>query len=820
MPKKPGRPSKQKRFSPKQSPERENSSPNTPSRAAGSGFLFKDRSGKVHAFGRGAASAERPKPAAHAPAVRRPDDADLIEHRSKRSKPSQGAKWAKGTKRERREQRYGRVDEGRAHKAHSRRPERRNDGLAGKVLRGTVDKNRKGFGFVQFADRKIEDLFLPPHLSETTFHGDRVEVEVDQRGEICRLSVLEHRFRELVGRYSLMPGGDGRAVRRGGFVVYERKKAREEVYLPLGGGTAQSGDWIRCSLEFHDIGETGGQHRVTAEVIEVFGPDLPASADVQMIAAEYGLIEEHSEGAEKEARSFTLEVPGKDLHGRDDLREVGFLTIDGETARDFDDAVHVERRKSGYRLWVAIADVSHYVQPGSHLDQEALSRGTSVYFPERAFHMLPTALSTELCSLRPNVPRLSMACWIDYDRNGKAGEVHVMEAVIQSRRRATYNEIEAERQANEKDADWEFAPHFELYRLIRKSRTERGSIDFDLPEADVVVDKQGEPVEIVNRARNDAHRLIEEFMIAANEAVTRWMMERSWPFVYRIHDEPALAALQRFEELAATVGIPVSISGKDRSRDAEGSSVSPKVLADVVKQVEGHPAQDLLNMALLRSLKQAIYSSTHGQHYGLASEAYTHFTSPIRRYPDLVVHRLIRWALRIEKKMESPLKQPEREELENELSEICEHCSYRERVAAEADREAIRLKQVRLMSRHLGDEFEAKVVGMSEAGLFVQIKTPYCEGLVSRDSMKDDFYEFNEDQMVFFGRRTRRTFRVGQALVVNVIRTDMDRRQIDFGVVSATEVEAADIEPTPARKSPWRDRDGRRDGQKSPRRRR
>jgi ribonuclease R len=230
------------------------------------------------------------------------------------------------------------------------------------------------------------------------------------------------------------------------------------------------------------------------------------------------------------------------------------------------------------------------------------------------------------------------------------------------------------------------------------------------------------------------------------------------------------------------------------------------VLAEVVRRVEGHPAQDLLNMALLRSLKQAIYSSTHGQHYGLASEAYTHFTSPIRRYPDLVVHRLIRWALRMEKGLESPFKRHEREDLEKELAEICDHCSYRERVAAEADREAIRLKQVRLMSKHLGEEFDAKIIGMSETGMFVQIATPFCEGMLSRESLGDDFYEFNEDRMIYFGRRSRRTFKVGQPLRVNVVRTDLDRRQIDFGLVEAGEL----TESTPWSKT----------RQKSPRRRR
>jgi ribonuclease R len=627
-----------------------------------------------------------------------------------------------------------------------------------------VDKNRKGFAFVSFVDRKIEDVFVPPQWASRVFHGDRVEVQVDRRGELRELKVLEHRFREIVGRFEAHPTRLDQ-----GWVAYERKKTREEVFIPKNTLGARPGQWVRCALTFHDQ----GPFTVTGAVLDVYGEELPASADVGMIAAEYGLVEEHSAEAEAEARAFRLEIPGRDLDGRTDLRAVPFITIDGETARDFDDAIYVERRKSGYRLWVAIADVSHYVRPGSALDREALSRGTSVYFPERAFHMLPHALSTHLCSLRPHEPRLAMVCWIDYDRNGKPLGCDVMEAVIESKRRATYTEIAEEIEQKSKDPLWEFLPHLELYRLIRKARTLRGSIDFDLPEADVVVDAQGEPQSIVNRSRNDAHRLIEEFMIAANEAVTRWMMERDWPFIYRIHDQPALAALQRFEALAATVGIQVDLSSGE---------ITPRALAEVVRRVQGHAAQDLINMALLRSLKQAIYSSSHGVHYGLASEAYTHFTSPIRRYPDLVVHRLIRWALQVEKGAMKSLKRSEREDLESELADSAEHCSYRERVAAEADREANRLKQVRYMKRRLGERFEAKVIGLSEAGLFVMIEEPYVEGLVPKDSLLDDFFEFNEDRMILFGRRTRRTYKIGDRFSVQVIRADLDRRQIDFAL--------------------------------------
>jgi ribonuclease R len=262
-------------------------------------------------------------------------------------------------------------------------------------------------------------------------------------------------------------------------------------------------------------------------------------------------------------------------------------------------------------------------------------------------------------------------------------------------------------------------------------------------------------------------------MIAANEAVTRWMMERTWPFVYRIHEEPALAAIERFEELAATVGLKVRVDNPN----------SPKVLAEVVAKLAGHPASALLNMALLRSMKQAVYSSTHGIHYGLASEGYTHFTSPIRRYPDLVVHRLLRWALQVEQKRATPLSEGERAKLERELAEICEHCSYRERLASDAERESIKLKQVRAMLERLGDEFEGKIIGMIESGFFVKLDDPYVEGMVSKEFMMDDFYQFNEERMIFYGKRKKRTFKIGDTVQIKVVRADIDRRQIDFALV-------------------------------------
>lgn len=616
-----------------------------------------------------------------------------------------------------------------------------------------------------FEDKRYrgKDAFIPPREAEQYFHGDRVEVTLSPSGEVTDIQVLGHRFRDLVGRYSPHRGN------KGGWVIYERKRAREEVFAPKGASQANPGDWVRAKLHFHE----NGMLPVTAEIVEVYGEILPPSADLGMVAAEYNLVEEHSGAAIREAENYRLRIPGPDLEGRADLREVPFITIDGETARDFDDAIFVEREKAGYLLWVAIADVSHYVKPGTVLDDEGRSRGTSVYFPEKAFHMLPRALSENLCSLRPNEPRLAMVAKMEYDRNGRRTHTEIMEGVIQSHRRATYNEIQKEWEENKKNKNWEFEAHFSLFQKIRKARADRGSIDFDLPEAELKVSPEGEVISLLQRARLEAHRLIEEFMIAANEAVTEWMMERERPFVYRIHDEPSGEALERFKGLAESVGVRVSLE----------NGASPKVMADLVRRLEGHPAQALLNTALLRSLKQAIYSSTHGIHYGLASSGYTHFTSPIRRYPDLVVHRLLRETLRAERQGKLSLRPNDREKMEQELAEICEHCSYRERLAADAERESIKLKQVRAMVPKVGEEFDAKIVGMIESGFFAEISDPFVEGFVSRDSMVDDFYQFNEDRMIFLGRRKRRIFKVGDRIKIRVLKADIDKRQIDFGLL-------------------------------------
>jgi ribonuclease R len=621
----------------------------------------------------------------------------------------------------------------------------------GTKLKARVDKNAKGFAFLIF-DGKGEDIFVNPRDASRLFHGDRVEVTLAYGNEIQDIKVIEHRFRELVGRFQFHPDFGGR-------VIYERRKTRIEVLIPKVDVKISENDWVRVKLRF-----SGGPH-VTGEILDVYGADLPATADIAMVAGEFNLTEKHSADAVREAQNYGNEISAEEASRRKDLKSVPFVTIDGADARDFDDAVYVEKHKSGYVLWVGIADVSFYVRPQTKLDEEAFTRGTSVYFPERAFHMLPTNLSENLCSLKPNVPRLSLVAKMEFDHQGKKKRTDIYEAVILSKRRIIYEELEKEHQDNLKNKDWEYRPHYELYQVLKKSRHDRGSIDFDLPEAKVKVDSNGVPTGVEVRDRLDSHRLIEEFMIAANEAVTEWMIQKHKPFIYRIHEEPTYESLKKFQRLAKNFGFHLNFEG----------GASPKIFSEFVKKLEGHKGQLLLNMSLLRSMKQAVYSSILNIHFGLASEGYTHFTSPIRRYPDLVVHRLLKQTLKGEKK--------NHDSETSEIAKVAEHCSFRERIASDAERESIKLKQVRLMTTKLGEEFDGTIIGIGESGLFVQLKDPYVDGFVSKDSLEDlenDTFEFNENRMVMVGQKRKRLFHFGDSMRIRVVRADIERRSIEF----------------------------------------
>jgi ribonuclease R len=617
------------------------------------------------------------------------------------------------------------------------------------VYQGSIQKNRRGFAFVIFQDRKREDLFLPPPQAARFFHADEVQVSV-HRGK-PKVRLRKHTMDTLLGRY--LPPKRGKP----GMVIYERKHCCECILVPKNTLQAKEHDWVEIKLHFQDFPPA------TGKMVQNFGPILPPQVDLLMITQEFSLHPEHSPKALQEAKRCTFVADAS----REDLTSLPFITIDGEQARDFDDAIFVEKTSSGYTLWVAIADVSHYVREGSALDQEAFLRSTSIYFPEKAFHMLPAALSEGLCSLQPEVPRLALVAQVCFDSQGNRGKTSLMEAVIRSRRRATYHEVQKERDAAllQKNKSWELRPHFELYEKLKEQRIARGSIDFDFPEPEILLDDSCDVVSILARARLESHKLIEELMIATNEAVTQWMMEKHKPFLYRVHEAPSVMALEKFAQWAASLGIATSAEKLAR----------PKACSALVRSVLGTAAEPLIHLALLRSMKQAVYSAKHAIHYGLASKGYTHFTSPIRRYPDLVVHRLIRNVLK---------KQGKQKNLQVHLASIALHCSHQERLATEAEREAIKIKQVRALACRLGEVFSGKVSGMHASGIFVQIQNPFTEGMIPFHQIPEDHFLFEEEKMRCMGQRTKKVLKIGMPVEVRVIQADLERRQMEFELLN------------------------------------
>lgn len=613
-----------------------------------------------------------------------------------------------------------------------------------RTIEGRLEKNSRGFGF-------LEDLYIPPERSKRFFHGDRLKAKVDSRGNIERLELIEHGFSELVGRYHRPLG-----VKKLGTIRFQRKQFEESVQARSGHEKAKNGDWVRAKIDFSSAQTPFGN------IVEIYGTELPPRADIPLVAGELGLVEHHSEAAEKEA--VTLESRISPGH-REDLRKVPFITIDGADARDFDDAIFVERQGSEFKLWVAIADVSHFVTPGGSIDREAYARATSVYFPERAFHMLPRALSENLCSLRPGVDRMVFVAEIHFTARGESQKVKLHEAIIRSHRRATYEEIEVEHGKNQSNSNWEYAPHYALYDVLKKARERRGSIDLDLPETKIEVSSDGTPIRATKRARLDSHRLIEEFMVAANEAVSRWMIAKKLPFIFRIHEEPAEQSLLRFSDLAISMGAPLP---PRRSKNTQAW------VARVTEALKNHPIGQILQFELLRSLKQAVYSEVNAGHFGLASQAYTHFTSPIRRYPDLIVHRLLRAALHGQK---PPLSR-------DRLSQMAEHCSFRERLATLAERQSAKLKAVRILLARLGDQIEGSVSGMSHRGLYVQFEDPCVEAFLPKDGLGSDHYEYYEEKRLYVARRAGRVIKLGDKILTQVVRASLEAREAEVALMN------------------------------------
>ncbi|HZN55780.1 MAG TPA: ribonuclease R, partial [Candidatus Polarisedimenticolaceae bacterium] len=627
--------------------------------------------------------------------------------------------------------------------------------------------NPRGFGFV-VPDGGGRDVFVPPPSIGDRRDGDRVQVVVVRadrdgrlQGEIRR--VVERTRRRVVGVY------------RAGVVEAYDRRFEGGIVIPAGeAGGAVNG--LVVGVDILRPAEEG--RRATGRVVEVLGaPDSP-DTELKAVVRKFGLRDQFPPDVQEQAERTQDVVQPADIRGREDFRGLPIVTIDGETAMDFDDAVLVRRDPQGaWELQVHIADVAHYVRPATPLDKEALERATSVYFPGTALPMLPHRLSNGICSLNPGVDRLVQSCLMSIDGHGRVVSYRLCEGVIRSAARMTYTNVakilQGDTAVQERYRD--LVPGFrlmeELCLLLNDRRRRRGSIDFDLPEPEVILAVTGEMTGIIALERNVAHRIIEEFMLAANETVARHLWKARVPSLYRVHERPDPRRLEEFDGVAQAFGY---------SLPRPFTSIEPGAFQAILERAKGRPEERFLARLMLRSMKQARYSEKRDIHFGLASSCYTHFTSPIRRYPDLVVHRLVKRMLK-----GGPLEPKERGDLESFLPEAAARSSIRERSADAAENELVERKKMAFMAERLGEEFEGFVCGVEPFGAFVELREFFVEGLVPIQSLPDDRYRYDERRRVLRGERSGRVIALGDPARVRIDRVDAFRLEIDFSLIES-----------------------------------
>jgi ribonuclease R len=627
---------------------------------------------------------------------------------------------------------------------------------------GRVSVHRQGYGFVMPEKGRRSDVFIPARYLREVMDGDRVAVRVQRtsrgkdEGRVIR--IIERAHQRVVGSYR--PG------RENGMVLPSDPSLSRAVLLSSPPpDDLRPGYLVVVSIDRYP----DRQHSPQGTIVEVLGDPADPQVEIMAVAHKYNLPREFSPSALEQAEAVPSIVGETDLVGREDLRSISFVTIDGETAKDFDDAVAVRREPGGgIRLWVAIADVAHYVDSASPLDRDARERGTSVYFPGSCLPMLPESLSNGICSLNPDVDRLTLTAEMLFDAQGVRIQSRFYPAVIRSNARLTYSEVaevlgtgKSENPALNEALISQLHVMEELAGYLMSMRHRRGSLDFDLPEPEIVLDLQGRPDQILRAERTIAHRIIEEFMLAANEAVATFLTDRNIPVLYRVHEAPDSEKLVAFQEFLAHFNIGLVVTD---------GSVSPARLQKVLETVQGRPEERMINQFLLRSMKQARYSSDNLGHFGLASDCYCHFTSPIRRYPDLIVHRILRKVLGVRKAAPSTLS----------LEELGDLTSQRERRAMEAEREIVALKRCQFMLDKTGQAFDACVADVQPFGIFVELQDIFVEGLVHIASLNDDYYEFDEELHRLVGQRRRRIFRIGDRVKVRLVKVNLERRELDF----------------------------------------
>ena len=630
---------------------------------------------------------------------------------------------------------------------------------------GVLSVNPRGFGFVTAAGQ--DDVYVAPDSIGAAMHGDRVRITV-----VARTSRgVEGRVEEILQRRN--PRVAGVLRRKGKSFWLEPDDTRVRGPIVLEGGSKEGKDGeaaVVAITRFPKFAEENPE----GELVAVLGLPGDPKAEVAKILVREQIVEEHPEGAVREAEAMAARVPHLPLGGRVDLREVPLPTIDPEDARDHDDAVWVEQRGEGYRVWIAIADVSEYVQPGSELDNEALARGCTIYLPDRALPMLPAALAADLCSLLPDRDRLCLCVIADLDKRGKVSRFDVVEGVMRSAAMLTYGGVaralgftdtppkSAQAEAFKRD----LGVIDELTRKLRRARLKRGALDLDLPEPRVYIDAQtGAPVDVQRRAEDEgikrAYHMVEELMLLANELVAEWLSQRRAPAIYRVHGKPDEKKLERLGEVAQKMGVEFDLA----------EMLEPNGVSRWLKRIQDHPKKFVLEMLLLRSLKQAVYDIVNIGHFGLASDAYLHFTSPIRRYPDIQVHRAVKHLLRGGKPDTSA------GGIET-LRASATASSVRERSAINVEREVVDLYRTLLMRDRVGDVFEGTVTAVVGSGMFVTLDHPFVDVLVRYEAMGPDYYELSEDEISVVGQRSGDTVTIGDRVVVGIEDVAILRRQV------------------------------------------
>ena len=649
---------------------------------------------------------------------------------------------------------------------------------------GRLQGNARGFGFLIPDDKEQKDVYISAENLHGAMHNDRVmirllgieEMEYSRSAEGEVVKILERSNKTVVGTFEM--------DKYFGFVIPDDRKISQDIFIPKDEvNGAKAGFKVVAEI----VKWPEKRRNPEGRIIEVLGHKDDVGTDILSIIRQYELPEEFPEEVAAAARSISQEIPEEEIKRRHDIRDLRMVTIDGADAKDLDDAVSIEKLENGnYRLGVHIADVSYYVREGSVIDRDAEARGTSVYLVDRVIPMLPRELSNGICSLNPKEDRLAFSVFMEIDLHGNVVDHTIEETVIRTTERMVYEDVTKILEENDpelvsrySDLVDDFRNMETLSKILRSKRMRRGSIDFDLDEAKITLDIKGKPVDVKPYPRGISNRIIEEFMLVCNETVAEYMSWNEAPFLYRVHEEPTIEKLLDFNEFVHNFGYHLK---------GVGGEIHPKTLQALLEKIRGTREEDIISAVMLRSLQKARYSHENLGHFGLAARFYTHFTSPIRRYPDLMIHRIIKDLLN------GRLDEERIEKLKEKLPPLADHCSQRERLADEAERETDALKKAEFMLDKIGMEFEGIISGVANHGLYVELEST-VEGLVRIAALDDDYYVYNEKHYCLMGMRNRKIYRLGDTIRVRVTQVDIPARNIDFVLADSSRPDNPYSEP-------------------------